>query len=679
MDNLNRLCPEQKVKVGSQDKAWINSDLKKIHRLKSREYNRNGKSEKYVKLAKEFKTKYKIEAAKYMEKNVAALMDTNPGQAYKVLKRMGAQPGDCQDSNSFSLPSHTENNLTNQECAERMAEHFAAISNTFLPLSVHLLPVRVQSKLESEDCQPPVITAEETWQTISAAKKPHSCVPGDLPRDIIKEHSVEIATPLSKVMNTIMKTAKWPTRWKKEYITPIGKISEPETEDDLRPISLTPFFSKVTERFVVKWLLEYIGPLIDFRQYGGMKGNSITHYLIEFVNFILSNQENTEPTAILACLIDFSKAFNRQNHNILITKLSDMGVPAWLLRIVMSFLSDRTMVVRYKGATSSEKKLPGGGPQGTLLGLLLFIVLINDIGFSNQMNNAGELITTKRTLRSANQLHLKFVDDLTLAESLILKESVLSVPESARPQPDPYRARTGHVLVPGNSQVLSQITSVIEYAKENDMKLNLDKTKFMLFNHCQSIDFQPSYTIDGTEIEYVEETKLLGLVLTSDLKFDRNTEFIVKKGYKRIWILKRLKNLGASIKQLIDVYVKQIRSVLELSVPVWHSSLTLANRLSIERVQKAALQVILGSSYISYTSARKLTDLLTLETRRVNLCHKFALKTVKNLKHKKWFKVNNRISKTRRKQPAFCHVISRTKRFENSPISYLTQLLNNIK
>ena len=64
-----------------------------------------------------------------------------------------------------------------------------------------------------------------------------------------------------------------------------------------------------------------IGHLIDFRQYGGLKGNSITHYLIEFLTFILMNQDNTDQTAVLACLVDFSKAFNRQNHNILITKL----------------------------------------------------------------------------------------------------------------------------------------------------------------------------------------------------------------------------------------------------------------------------------------------------------------------------------------------------------------------
>ena len=144
---------------------------------------------------------------------------------------------------------------------------------------------------------------------------------------------------------------------------------------------------------MVQWLLQYIGDKIDFRQYRGIKGNSITHYIIEFINFVLSNQESTEATAILACMVDFSKAFNRQNHNVLITKLSDMGVPAWLLKIVMAFLTDRNMVVRYKGAKSSKKYLPGGGPQCTLLGFLLFLVLINDAGFDNQINNAGEIIS----------------------------------------------------------------------------------------------------------------------------------------------------------------------------------------------------------------------------------------------------------------------------------------------
>ena len=79
-----------------------------------------------------------------------------------------------------------------------------------------------------------------------------------------------------------------------------------------------------------------------------------------------------------------------------------MGVPGWVLKIVIAFLTDREMVVNYKGQKSNIKSLPGGGPQGTILALLLFLVLINDVGFSNQENNAGDLVASKRNMKAAN-------------------------------------------------------------------------------------------------------------------------------------------------------------------------------------------------------------------------------------------------------------------------------------
>ena len=194
---------------------------------------------------------------------------------------------------------------------------------------------------------------------------------------------------------------------------------------------------------MVMWLMEFIKDKIDFRQ---SKGNSITHYLIEFINFILSCQDSTDQTAVLACMVDFSKAFNRQNHNLLIAKLSDMGVPGWLLRIVIGFLSNRQMYVRFNGKKSQVKSLPGGDPQGTLLGLLLFIVLINDMGFDGQINNTGEIITSKRNMKRVNEIHLKYVDDLTLAEAINLPEKLVVVPEDVRPLPDLFHAKTGHVM-----------------------------------------------------------------------------------------------------------------------------------------------------------------------------------------------------------------------------------------
>ena len=130
-----------------------------------------------------------------------------------------------------------------------------------------------------------------------------------------------------------------------------------------------------------------------------------------------------------------------------------MGVPGWLLKIVMAFLSDRRMTLRYKGKQSSIKSLPGGGPQGTLLGLLLFIVLINDVGFDGQTNNTGDIITSKKNMKAVNLIHLTYVDDLTLAETINLPSKLVPVPDSVRPQPDSFHARTGHVLPDKSSSV----------------------------------------------------------------------------------------------------------------------------------------------------------------------------------------------------------------------------------
>ena len=73
----------------------------------------------------------------------------------------------------------------------------------------------------------------------------------------------------------------------------------------------------------------------------------------------------------------------------LITKLSYLGVPGWLLKLFMAFQENRTMKVNYKGKYSSLFSLPGGGPQGTLLGLYLFLVIINDLGYEDPVNNTG--------------------------------------------------------------------------------------------------------------------------------------------------------------------------------------------------------------------------------------------------------------------------------------------------
>ena len=641
-----------------------------------REYQKRGKSEKYQKLDQEFTKKYKSAAKKFMERKIEALRETKPGQAFKILKSMGAQPGDClEDTFTFTLPSHQADGLTNKQSAERIAEYFARISAEYEPLIIEKLPKRVISRLSTKS-SPPVISELACYEKIIAAKKPQSGVPGDLPREMIKEFSVELARPVKDLFNHVTQSGNWPDPWKVEYVTPISKVPQPETEDDLRPIALTSFFSKVMEQFVVMWLLEIIGGKLDLRQYGGIRGNSVQHYLVELMNFILYNQDSPEPTAVLACLVDFSKAFNRQDHSILITKLSDLGVPSWLLKIVISFLSNRKMVIRYKGETSSLKKLPGGGPQGALLGLLLFLVLVNDIGFNDQTNENGELITCKRRVKDFNELHLKYVDDLALLESIPLGTQLSRLPFDA-PQPLAYHERTGHQLLPQNSKVFQSLIETEKYANQNKMKINYKKTKLMLFNPSKTKDFLPRFVLNNHELDLVEETKLLGLVIRSDLSWTSNTLYMVKRASKKLWCLRRLKNFGATTKDLLDVYVKQIRCLLEYAVTVWQPSLTVEDSLKIERVQKSALAIILGQNFKSYKSALLQLNLDTLAARRIKLCEKFSIKAQKHPKFSKWFKPNTTFSVTRSRKNKFCDVYYRTERFRRSPICYFTRLLNS--
>ena len=164
-------------------------------------------------------------------------------------------------------------------------------------------------------------------------------------------------------------------------------------------------------------------------------------------------------------------------------------------------------------------------------------------------------------------------------------------------------------------------------------------------------------------------------VIRSDLKWCDNTEYMVKRGYKKLWILRRLKALGAGPEELLDLYVKQTRCLLELAAPAWHGSLTQAEKGDIERVQKCALRIIFGNGYESYMNALEMANLENLDTRRENLCLKFARKASKNSKFKFWFKQKPKLS-TRQVQEEYYQPIARTDRLLKGPLSYLTRLLN---
>jgi hypothetical protein len=354
-----------------------------------------------------------------------------------------------------------------------------------------------------------------------------------------------------------------------------------------------------------------------------------------------------------------------------------MDVPGWLLKLVIAFLEDRSMILRYKGASSTSKHLPGGGPQGTILGLFLFLILINAAGFDEPPSNVGEIITKVNNRRTAiKYTHEKYVDDLTIAEAIKIKAQIKLSEDPNPTLPTPFRLRTGHVLPPEQSLVHKEVQNLLAYANAHEMQINTRKTKLMLFNPSRTVDIQPEMIIDNEEIEMLEEMKLLGVVITSDLKWRSNTKYITERGYARLWILKRLKRLGCSVEDLLDAYIKQVRCLLEMACPVWHPALTIADSKAIERVQKSAFSIILGDEYQSYSSALDDLNLDTLVARRDSLCLKFAVKSSAHPTHSQWFKKTGDAPDTRNRN-LYQPVWTRTNRYKDSPIPFLTQMLND--
>ena len=196
----------------------------------------------------------------------------------------------------------------------------------------------------------------------------------------------------------------------------------------------------------------------------------------------------------------------------------------------------------------------------------------------------------------------------------------------------------------------------------------------MPFNFSRNYDFVPNYHINGQELKVIYETKLLGVMIQSDCKWSSNTKYITKKAKSKLWYLRRLKCLGASDETLIDLFKLHVRSTLEMAVPLWAGAITKKEINSIERVQKISTKFILGNRYISYDQALKTLELDYLESRRDDICLKFAKKCVKNSKFNHWFPKTS--SANTRSKEIYIKPSGKTKRYLTSSIPHLIQILN---
>ena len=143
----------------------------------------------------------------------------------------------------------------------------------------------------------------------------------------------------------------------------------------------------------------------------------------------------------------------------------------------------------------------------------------------------------------SKSVKVKFVDDGSVAVSVNLK-SCLIPDEQDRPRPLKYHERTCHVLPEDNNLLHHYIRDTEEFTQQNKMIINKQKTKVISFTKSRKWDFPPELSFsDGTPIECVPSVRLVGVLVTQDLKWFQNTKFICEKARSKLWILRRMQAL----------------------------------------------------------------------------------------------------------------------------------------
>ena len=370
----------------------------------------------------------------------------------------------------------------------------------------------------------------------------------------------------------------------------------------------------------------------------------------------------------------------------MVTILSDLNIPTCALRLIVSYLSNRSLCIRYHGAVSGDRSMPGGGPQGTLLIVLLFILQVNLAGRpclpppTLPEGVAGPepdpvTVAVPHVCQSTSLTeNKKFVDDLTLLEYINLRDKL--VPKEDFIGPLNFHERHGFALPPETSILQHKLKDLLEFTNKNQMKINMKKTKVIPFNFTKSKDFIPELAFPGgANLEVIYQTKLVGIIVDSSLSWGPHIEYTVKNASQKLWLLVRFKNLGATHQQLLILYQLKIRCLLEFAAPAFHGALTRQQSEDLEMIQKKSFAIILGNGYRSYRNSLKILSQEKLSVRRENLCLTFAIKCAKHTRHSDLFMKNPRYnSRTKQK---FIEPKCLTTRYYNSAVPFLTRLLNN--
>ena len=357
-----------------------------------------------------------------------------------------------------------------------------------------------QDLLDDNDEEPFIIEEHVVLKLFLSLKTNKACGPDEITPFILKTYAKQLTYIFTYIFNLSLKLKCLPTLWKLSKIIPIPKSNNVKEMNDLRPIALTSTLVKILERIVMNHFIPTCQPYLDPLQFTYRSKRGVEDAILTFSNNLYKHID-TPKCYVRTLFIDFSSAFNTIQPHLLIPKLLDMNISKSICLWILDFLTCRPQFVfiNYNGKIlkSSTSVINTGVPQGTVLAPTLFTIYTDSCRGS-----------------FANIPIIKYADDTSIQGLIKTDEDV-----------DNY---------------FSTINNFVDWCDRHFLKLNVKKTKELIFDFRRLANTHDDVTISNETVERVKNYKYLGVIFDEKLNWCDHTQKVQKKLYRRRDFLRKL-------------------------------------------------------------------------------------------------------------------------------------------
>lgn len=522
-------------KVSSVSCPWFSSELDKLKKSKINQYRRatlTGNALEWLKY-RSIRNEYKNKINKAKEDYISEKIDNSVDQKlmWKSLKSLVLKEN---KSDIKEIIFDNERCLDNLKIANKFNKYFVDSVmeiNKSIPMKQYVNEIEDVSSVFKFKA----VKIEDLHLALKLMnnKRDVNFVNAGMVKDIIDL----VGENLLSIVSVSLKSGIFPDPWKESWIIPIAKVRNSIKCEEFRPINMISIQSKILEKIVKDQLIEYLenNNIISEYQSGFRKGHSCE----SLVNYVVGEWKMAihENKVIVAVFLDLSRAFETVDREILANKLEKYGIKDNELKWFKSYLGKRKQRTVINGVVSEAVEVDLGVPQGTILGVLFFLLYVNDMN--------------KVIMRAKCVI---YVDD-----------SHLYV--------------TGEDVDECISIVNQELKNLSDWLKMNRLKVNLNKTKSMIIN--DRVGRRLNVLMDGVEIEIVSQYKYLGVVIDDRLDFKSHFDYVGKKIAKKLYFLSKIRGT-ISIVTSIRIYNVMIRPHLEYCSTI----LFMGNGYMLSRLQK---------------------------------------------------------------------------------------------